>query len=156
MTIQASDVSVRRTIVVNASQEKAFDVFVNRIGSWWPQSHHLLEVGNPVTILEPRAGGRWYERSEDGTECGNGTVLVFEPPSRLVLDWQIDGSWNYDAAFHSEVEVRFIAEHADRTRVELEHRGLEAYGEKLGAVRDAISSENGWALGLRQFAEACN
>ena len=104
--------------------------------------------------MEPRAGGRWFERGEDGTECDWGRVLVWEPPSRVVLAWQISAEWKFDPGLQTEVEVRFIAEGPKLTRVEFEHRNLERYGDKAEAVRKSISSDGGWPGLLAAYAAA--
>ena len=103
-------------------------------------------------VMEPRQGGRWYERDVDGSECSWGKVLVWEPPSRLVLAWQITGEWAYDEELLTEVEVRFVPEGPDRTRVELEHRGLDAYGDAMEQMRDQFDS--GWPGILQGFGAA--
>lgn len=103
-------------------------------------------------VIEPRAGGRWFERGEDGSECIWGRVLIWEPPARVVLGWQINGEFKYDAAVVTEVEVRFIPEGANVTRVELEHRHLERFGEKAALLREKVDSPNGWGLLLERFA----
>ena len=60
--------------------------------------------------MEPRVGGRWYERGDDGSTCDWGSVLAWEPQSRLVLSWDITADWQYDPELKTEIEVRFIAE----------------------------------------------
>ena len=114
--------AVTRSVTVNASIEKAFSVFTERFAAWWPGSHQINPNGYEAAYIEPRVGGRWYERAPDGTECDWGTVLAWEPPNRLLLTWQLDGEYTYDPdqAHASEVEVRFIAEGPSTTRVELE------------------------------------
>jgi uncharacterized protein YndB with AHSA1/START domain len=103
-------------------------------------------------VMEPVQDGRWYERDVDGSECNWGKVLVWEPPARIVLAWQITGEWAYDEDILTEVEVRFVPEAPGRTRVELEHRGLDAYGEATDQMRDLFDS--GWPGILQGFAAA--
>jgi uncharacterized protein YndB with AHSA1/START domain len=105
-------------------------------------------------IIEPKVGGRWYERDVDGSECDHGKVLVWEPPTRLVLIWQIAVDWKFDPNLVTEVEVRFIADGADATRVELEHRNLERFGEGAEAMRQSIDSPEGWTGVLQLFKQA--
>ncbi len=121
--------AVRRSILVSVSQERAFEVFTRRLSVWWPQGHHIGSANEYEPLIEPREGGRWYERGADGSECDWGRVLRWEPPRQIVLAWQISPQWTYDPDLLTEVEVRFIPEGPDHTRVELELRGLEAYGE---------------------------
>lgn len=148
----SSSLLVQKAVVVNAPQARAFDAFTQRIDRWWPlQSHHIGAVEPKAAIIEPRAGGRWYERAADGTECDWGKVLLWEPPHRLVLSWSIGSDWKYDAKLHTEVEVRFVAEAADRTRVELEHRKLEQFGADAQKMRAIFESEGGWQGILQRY-----
>jgi uncharacterized protein YndB with AHSA1/START domain len=146
---------VRKSIRVGAPRERAFEVFTARIGNWWPKSHHIGAADLDTVMIEPRAGGRWYERGVDGSECDVGKVLVWEPPARLVLAWQIAPNWKFDPDLITEVEVKFIAEGAEATRVELEHRNLERLGSDKPAdtMRQQIDSPNGWGGLLALFAK---
>ena len=147
--------AVRQTVVVDAPQERAFTVFTERMGTWWPLETHSIGT-KPVTdaVVEPRAGGRWFERSGEGSECDWGRVLVWEPPQRVVLSWQLTADWRTHPDLHTEVEVRFHAEGERRTRVELEHRGLEAFGGRAEEMRGVFDSEGGWRGLLARFAHA--
>jgi uncharacterized protein YndB with AHSA1/START domain len=147
--------TVRKTIFVNAPQAHAFAVFTERLGDWWPlQRYHIGSQAAQTAILEPRVGGRWFERAADDSECEWGRVLVWEPPHRLVLSWDIGADWKFDPDLGTEVDVRFIAEGADRTRVELEHRRLERYADKAAEMRGIFDSEAGWSALLAAFAHA--
>ena len=145
--IQASP--VRKRIVVEAPQARAFEVFARRIDSWWPKSHHIGKAEMKEAVIEPRTGGRWYEKGVDGSECDWGSVLAWEPPSRLVLRWMINSKFQPDEAVESEVEVRFVAESDGKTRVELEHRIVAADAETL---RAAVDAPQGWSGLLEIFA----
>src|ERR1700681_4136815 len=101
---------VRKEIVVAVSQEHAFRVFTDKMTTWWPPEHHIGKSPMKHAVLEPRVGGRWYEIGEDGAECNWGKVLVWSPPSRLVLAWQITATWQYDPSFLTEVEGNFDGE----------------------------------------------
>ena len=148
------DTAVRHTIAVDVPQEKAFAVFTDGLDRWWPRTHKIGPEALETAVLEGREGGRWYERDTDGSECDWGKVIVWEPPSRLVLAWQITGEWAYDAGFSTEVEVTFVPEGPDRTRVEVEHRGLEAYGDQADDMRDQFNAPGGWSSLLEAFAAA--
>jgi uncharacterized protein YndB with AHSA1/START domain len=150
-TIQAP---VRKTITVKASPERAFRVFTEEFDSWWPRSHHIGKAPMKKAIMQGRVGGRCYTEQTDGTECDWGTVLVWDPPRKLVLAWQIDGRWQYEADLEksSEVEVSFTPEADGATRVDLEHRHLHRHGAAAAAVRTAIDSPNGWGGLLQLFA----
>jgi uncharacterized protein YndB with AHSA1/START domain len=147
-------ISVKKSVLVEASQGVAFRVFTERMTLWWPPEHHIGKAPLESIILEPRVSGRWAERTSDGTECEWGRVLVWEPPARLVLAWQLDAAFQFDPKLETEVEVRFVAEGDRRTRVELEHKHLERFGEHAEKVRAAFESPNGWQLGLDRFAAA--
>lgn len=145
--------AVRKTVTVRAPQAVAFEVFTARIERWWPmESHHIGEAACAAVVIEPRVGGRWFERGVDGRECDWGRVLAWGPPAHVLLAWQLNASWEFDPSIHTEVEVRFVAIDATTTRVELEHRGLEAYGAQAVAMRDAFASPNGWNGMLEHFA----
>ena len=145
---------VRKTVHVAVTPPKAFDVFTAGMHKWWMPEHSILKVPRQSVVVEPRPGGRWYETGVDGSECDWGHVIAWEPPGRLVLTWQIDGSWQYNEQFVTELEVRFIADGANGTRVELEHRKLQAYGEGAEAMRTALDGNEGWGAELASFVAA--
>ncbi len=155
MTAQATDTSVQTSIVVDAPIERAFSVFTEDIGSWWNPDHHILEAELAEMVFEPRERGHVYDRGVDGSECRWARVLAYEPPNRVVFSWDINTQWQLetDPDRTSEVEVRFVAEGADRTRVELEHRNLDRHGDGWERMRDAVGSPEGWPVGLQAFAE---
>ena len=144
---------VRKSVLVAASPEHAFDVFTNGIGRWWPQSHHIGKADLDRPVIEPSTGGRWYELCVDGTECEVGKVLAWDPPQRLLLAWQLTHDFTYDPDLVTEVEVTFSPE-GDGTRVNLEHRNLERLGDHAETLRESIDSPNGWGLLLRLYSEA--
>ncbi len=143
---------VRKTVRVKAPPARAFQVFASRMGDWWPKSHSVGASPQADVIIEPRAGGRWYERGADGSECQWGRVLAWEPPSRLLLAWQLDADWTFDPELVTEVELRFIAEGAGMARVELEHRLLERMGARAEEVRASVDSPRGWSGILEGYA----
>jgi uncharacterized protein YndB with AHSA1/START domain len=146
--------SVRSEVVVEAPAERAFRVFTEKMETWWPATHHIAKVPLKNIVVERRANGRWAEIGTDGSECNWGRVLVWDPPKRLVLAWQLTANWQYDENFMTEVEINFTPVDAGKTRVALEHRNLERYGKEMEAVAKSIGSDGGWPLILRQFAEA--
>jgi uncharacterized protein YndB with AHSA1/START domain len=153
-TQAANTTAVRTSIVVDATPDRAFTVFTAEMGTWWPPEHHLLEADLSETVFEPRVGGRIYDKGVDGSECTWARVLAYEPPDRVVFSWDIGLDWTIetDHARTSEVELRFVPDGPDRTRVELEHRHLERHGEGWEAMRDAVGSPDGWGVGMRRFA----
>jgi hypothetical protein len=147
---------VHKTIHVRAPLALAFEVFTARMETWWPMSSHKIGQAECATVvLEPRAGGRWFERGKDGVECDWGRVLAWEPPGRLLLDWQLSSRWTFDPTLHTEVEVWFTSVDAESTRVTLEHRGLQAYGADAMAMHDTFASPAGWSGMLDLYASSC-
>jgi uncharacterized protein YndB with AHSA1/START domain len=160
MTITASGdsvtagVAVRRTVEVACSQAHAFNVFTERHGTWWPlQTHHIGAATAETVLIEPRTGGRWFERSIDGSECEWGRVLEWDPPRRIVLGWEITADWRHDSSLSTEVEIRFVALGPEMTRVELEHRQLERFGDKASLMQSIFESEGGWTGILERYAK---
>jgi uncharacterized protein YndB with AHSA1/START domain len=155
MSTQASETSVRNSIVVEAPIERAFAVFTDGFGSFKPREHNLLDVDIAETVFESHVGGHIYDRGVDGSECRWARVLAYEPPNRVVFSWDISPRWQIetDPDKTSEVEVRFVAESPQRTRVELEHRNLDRHGEGWEAAREGVGSDEGWPLYLNRFAE---
>jgi uncharacterized protein YndB with AHSA1/START domain len=151
---QAAAPVVRQQIVVNAPAEKAFAVFTERFGDFKPKEHNLLAAPIAETVFEPRVGGHIYDRGTDGSECHWARVLVYEPPQRVVFSWDIGPSWQVETEPEntSEVEVRFIPESPQRTRVELEHRHLDRHGPGWQAVSDGVGHDEGWPLYLARYA----
>jgi uncharacterized protein YndB with AHSA1/START domain len=144
--------SVTKSVTVEASREVAFRVFTEKMTLWWPAEHHIGKSPIAQIILEPKVDGRWAERCVDGSECNWGRVLAWEPPSRVVLAWQLNAKFEFDPSFETEVEVRFVAEGDETTRIELEHKHLDRFGEAKEQVRAAFESRDGWSLGLESLA----
>ncbi len=155
MTTQEQGTSVRTQIVVEAPIERAFRVFTEDFGSFKPPEHNLLGGEIAETVFEPREGGHVYDRGVDGSECRWARVLAYEPPNRVVISWDISAQWAVETNLEktSEVEVRFVSEAPERTRVEVEHRNLERHGEGWEGMRDAVGSPGGWPLYLQRFAD---
>jgi uncharacterized protein YndB with AHSA1/START domain len=155
MSTEVADTSVATSILIDAPIERAFRVFTEEFGRFKPREHNLLAVEIAETVFEPRAGGHLYDRGVDGSECRWARVLAYEPPHRVVLSWDISPQWQIepDLAKTSEVEVRFVPDAPDRTRVELEHRNLERHGEGWEGVRAGVAGDEGWPLYLQRFAE---
>jgi uncharacterized protein YndB with AHSA1/START domain len=153
MTEQAQTIAVRRSVTVQAPPERAFAAFTEEISAWWPLATHHIGAQPPAeAVVEPRTGGRWFERAADGSECDWGRVLAWEPPSRLVLTFEVSADWQGDPGTPTEVEVRFTPEGSGATRVDLVHRGLELYGERAEQMRTIYDSPGGWAGMLDTYA----
>jgi uncharacterized protein YndB with AHSA1/START domain len=151
---QAPSSTVTSSIVVEAPVERAFKVFTEDFDRVKPREHNMLPVPIEETVFEPRAGGRVYDRGVDGTEYQWARVLAYEPPDRVVFSWDISPSWQLETDLDraSEVEVRFIAETPERTRVQLEHRNLDRHLEGWESLRDGVGGEGGWPLYLQRYA----
>jgi uncharacterized protein YndB with AHSA1/START domain len=145
---------VIKTVTVNATPDKAFEVFTARFGDWWPlASHHTAEEDAATAVLEPEVGGRWYEVGVTGTESMWGYVTAWEPPHRLVLAWHLDATFHFDPDNASEVEVTFVADGPSRTTVTLEHRNLEVHGDQAAGLRAGIDGDGGWGAIIEDFAK---
>ena len=146
--------AVSTSIVVDAPPDRAFAVFTDDMGSWWPKEHHVIQAPLSHMVFEPDEGGHVYDVGTDGSECRWARVLAYEPPNRIVFSWDVSLQWQIetDPAKTSEVEVRFVPEGAGRTRVELEHRHIDRHGEGWEGMRDAVGSPDGWGTGLRNYA----
>ena len=142
---------IQKEIRVKASPARAFEIFTAGMSRWWLKTHTINPTKSPLKdiIMEPRQGGRWFERGEDGSECQWGKVLAWEPPARLLLAWQINGAWKFDPGLVTEVEIRFTPD-GNGTKVELEHRDLARLGDAAEALREAF--QRGWGSLLEEFA----
>ena len=151
---QAATAAVRKQIVVEVPQERAFAVFTENFGDFKPREHNIMASPIAKTVFEPQVGGHIVDIAEDGSECRWARVLAYEPHERVVFSWDIGPDWQLvaDPANASEVEVRFIAETPQRTRVELEHRKIDRHGPGWEAVRDGIAGDAGWPLYLDRYA----
>jgi uncharacterized protein YndB with AHSA1/START domain len=159
-TTPDTELVVRQAITVDADPRRAFQVFTAGHGAWWPARYHIGSADYQTAVIEPFAGGRWFERGVDGSECDWGRVLVWEPPHRLVLAWQISADWQFDPELVTEVDVRFRAVGTTRTRVELQHRHLDRFGARARDMQAIFESggqpgaPQGWAGILDQYAAA--
>jgi uncharacterized protein YndB with AHSA1/START domain len=140
--------AIKKELLVNASQETAFRVFTEQMDAWWPKTHHIGAAPMVHSLIEGKAGGRWYSMHEDGSEANVGTVLVWDPFGRLVLNWQVNGNFQYDPSIVSEVEIVFEKEGARSTRIRFEHRDLERL---MGGPKVIADMDNGWWQILQLF-----
>lgn len=144
--------AVRREVVVEVGPARAFELFTADMTSWWPAAHHIGSAPIERIVVEPRAGGRWYTRHQDGSETSTGFVRVWEPPGRFVVTWQIGADWKFHTDLVTTVEVRFEPVGADRTRVVLEHRDLDAYGADAAAMQKTFEDPGAWTSTLTAYA----
>jgi uncharacterized protein YndB with AHSA1/START domain len=147
--------TIRRQIVVDAPIDRAFAVFTERFGDFKPPEHNLLAAPIAETVFEPVVGGNIVDRAADGSECRWARILAYDPPDRVVFSWDISPRWQVetDPEQTSEVEVRFIAETPQRTRLELEHRNIDRHGPGWEAVSEGVAGDGGWPLYLNRYAD---
>ena len=142
---------VKCSVDVRAPVARAFELFARNMGAWWPRGK--TPGGNPHVdlIVEPRENGRWYERDAEGNETPWGKVLAWEPPRRLVLGWQLNHNFRFDANLLMEVEILFEELASGETRVSLEHRDLEQLGSDADTFAGKVRS--GWPERMENFAQ---
>ena len=143
MSEQATELTVRKSLFVDAPPERAFEVFTAELAAWWPLGAYSAGEQPETAVFERHVGGRVFERNAAGEESEWGEVRAWEPPRRVVFSWRVTGP--------TEVEVRFTAE-GGGTLVELEHRGWEVLGER--AAEERASYDGGWESVLGRYAEA--
>jgi uncharacterized protein YndB with AHSA1/START domain len=152
---QTTETALRLSIEVAVGIERAFEVFTKDFDRIKPREHNLLGEAIEETVLEPKVGGRLYDRGVNGATCDWGRVLAFDPPSRLLLAWDISPHWQIetDPDRSSEVEITFVAIDDRRTRVDLEHRHLDRHGDGWQGLRGGLEAPDGWPLYLDRYAE---
>jgi uncharacterized protein YndB with AHSA1/START domain len=149
--------AVEREVTVKAPLSRTFEVYTASMGRWWPPEYHIGGSDLADVVLEPRVGGRWYERGVDGAECDWGRVLAWEPPNRIAMSWQISEQWAVepDPERGSRVEIRFTALGPDTTKVELVHSDFERHGGGAQPVHEAMSQGTSHVLDrLRAYLES--
>ena len=147
---------VKRTLHVEVPIEKAFQVFTERMGQWWPATHHVGNTPFKDILIDKKKGGRWYEINVEGAECIWGTVVEYQPPKKVVLSWHLQPDWSFSADLSkaSEVALEFVAEGPEKTRLEFEHRHLERHGAGWENMREQVSGDGGWPAILALYLAA--
>jgi uncharacterized protein YndB with AHSA1/START domain len=155
----AEEAVVRKSVCVRAPIERAFSVFVEQMETWWPATHHIGKTPFEAIFVEPRVGGRWYERDVEGNLVDWGKVLAWDPPHRVTLSWHVgpghdspDWVCDPDPAKASEVEIRFTPDGPGVTLVELEHSKLERHGEGYQQLRAIFDGPGAWSGILALYA----
>jgi uncharacterized protein YndB with AHSA1/START domain len=152
--MMTQDTAVRIETSVAAPIDRAFAVFVEQIGSWWPRTHQIGSGELADVVIEPKQGGRWYERAADGTECDWGEVLAWDPPHQVALSWAITPAWQSAPSDQaSRIDVRFTSSGPDSTEVVLVHSELDRHGDSWESMRDAVAGPNGWTSILAGYAK---
>ena len=159
MPTSAEEAVVRKAVLVHAGINRAFSVFVEQMETWWPATHHIGSTPFESIFVEPRVGGRWYERSAQGEQCDWGKVIAWDPPHRVTFAWHLGPgddkeNWKFDPDPDkaSEVEISFIPEGPAATRVTLEHRCLERHGEGYQKLVALFDGPDAWMGILEHFA----
>ena len=141
--------TIKKEIMVEASQQTAFEVFTQKMNLWWPEAGHTEDCPMVKVGLEPKTGGRWYGINADGGERELGRVLIYDPYAVFALDWQLNAEMKYDAELHTEVRVQFIPEGPGSTLVKLEHHDLHRLVESeiIAGIND------GWENIMQTYQE---
>ena len=147
MTIEPIVKQVR----VKAPPPVAFDLFTRRMGAWWPKGGTLSKTPHEDIVIEPREGGRWFERDAAGAETQWGQVIAWAPPARVLLSWHIDCGWGFNPDLLTEVELTFAPSGEGGTMVTLTHRRLDAFG--AAAADHAERLRGGWATRVQDYAD---
>jgi uncharacterized protein YndB with AHSA1/START domain len=149
-----TDNAPRRSVTVPVSPAEAFRIYTERPAEWLPPEHTFLPGPQSIT-MEPRAGGRFYERGADGTEVTRGTITEWAPPGRLAVTWRIGPGWRpvFDDEQASVIVVEFSPAGTGATEVTVTYTHLERHGEMAEAIRSAIS-DPGPGDTLHRYAEA--
>ncbi|MCO5948350.1 SRPBCC family protein [Mucilaginibacter flavidus] len=135
--------TIKKEVIVEASQATAFKVFSEKMDLWWPRTHHIGKAPMIEMVVESGLNGRWYTGHEDGSEANIGYVLSWDPNSFLGLAWQINSEFQFDPELMTEVEVNFIADGPKKTTVKFEHRNLDRLGS---GGKTFESMDEGWGL----------
>ena len=142
---------IRRAVHTRAAPSRAFAIFTGRMSEWWPKGQTPAPKPHVALIIEPRVDGRWFERDADGGETQWGKVLVWAPPQRLVLAWQLNSDFRYDPTLITEVEICFEAAADGGTDVTLEHRDLQKFAPYIPRMVKSVGG--GWTAKVREFAD---
>jgi Activator of Hsp90 ATPase homolog 1-like protein len=148
-----SVVEVFRSVSVPLPQARAFELFTTRMTDFWPKEHTIGDSELAEVLIDPRSGGRWFERGVDGGECQWGRVAEWQPPRKVVLLWQINAHWQFDPEFKTEVEVTFTEEGPGRCRLDLRHRNLQRYGDRTDQMLEIFDDPAGWTGTLAGFVD---
>ena len=141
---------VVKSVSVKAAPKRAFELFTSEMGRWWPARMQIGRSPFAAIVVEPHAGGRWFERDAEGAECEWGKVMVWEPPTRVLLGWQLNSRFAYDPEFLTEVELTFAPVAGGGSIVTVEHRNLERYGDDAEKIAGLLGG--GWPTCLAEFA----
>ena len=150
--------SISHEVVVPLSPPEAFRLFTHGFGSWWPQEYTWSARVLESIDIEPFEPGLCTEEGPHRFRCDWGRVLVWTPPLRLVLAWQIGPHREPqpDPEKASTVELLFRPVEAGGTRLLLTHRDLRRHGRGASRYRKALAGEGGWPLILGRYLEAAH
>jgi uncharacterized protein YndB with AHSA1/START domain len=148
MNKMTDELAVRKSVVVRCTPERAFHVYTERMGDWYPiEGHSIFDDANSTIVWEGRVGGQVYELSTKGEKGLWGTITAWDPPNELRMSWHPAR----DEETAQELTIRFTPE-GDGTRVEIVHTGWERVGPDF---RERMAGyDEGWSSVLADFAEA--
>lgn len=155
MTQTTETIVVRKSVRVALPIERAFSIFIEQMETWWPATHHIAPNPFETIIIEPRPGGRWYERDAQGNDCSWGFVRAWDPPRLVTLSWHLQEDWSFDlkAEHASDIDIRFTQESPSTTLVELTHYNLERHGDNFMQLRDKLDGPGAWVTILEAYAK---
>jgi hypothetical protein len=142
-----SPAAIRKSITVACDQEHAFRTWVQRIDLWWPKQHSRSGNRATIVVLEPFVGGRFFERTPDGSEYVWGSVTSWNPPYALAFHWYLGSS----AEQPTRVEITFSDLGARRTRVDVRHEGADVLGAQW--LHTSQIFDHAWQVVLAAYQE---
>jgi uncharacterized protein YndB with AHSA1/START domain len=154
--LQQDEKAIHHSMTAPVSPARAFAIFTEGLANWWPAEYTWSQEALETIAIEPGEGGHCFERGPYGFRCDWGRVLVWEPPHRLVITWQISPKREPqpNPAKASEIEVHFESEGPSRTRLEFEHRHFARHGEGSAEYRTILDSPQGWPYILDRYLNA--
>ena len=142
--------AVRKSVIVPASPDRAFEIFTASFGDWWPLATHSVGADQAASVTFPIGiGGIILETLADGTTTAWGTITGWEPPDRVAFSWHA-GTPEAEAGL---VEVVFTPSGSGSTLVELTHTGWENRPDGPSA---RAGYETGWDPVIEQYARAAS
>jgi hypothetical protein len=130
---------LRLSYEIACPADHAFAVWTQRFSLWWPRAHSSSGDPDTAVVLEPRLGGRIFERTSTGDEIDWGEVTLWDPPSRLGYLWHI----KRDRADATDVELTFVDNGDGTSRLDIVHTGWDRLGVDGRQWRDA--NAGGWS-----------
>ncbi len=141
-----------QSVTVPVPPDRAFAMFTGSMGRWWQPGKTIGKQPHVAIVIEPRAGGRWFEQDADGNQTDWGHVLAWEPPGLVLLAWQLNASFDYDPELVTEVEITFSPA-GDSTRVTLSSpSACSASGPAVARVEGSSSPSSSGGFTARRHS----